>query len=151
MKFIQILFLILMAACADEGNESSRDYPFLDYSQKKIDGFQNTRSMISAITNKDESYIESVYSSILELVPYPFSEGEQLEIGKLERTNYQEESRVSFNVMVAESLKVKIEIHKSSELYQPFEYIRVIAYQDGYSYIRLYLKEEIYQESGSGI
>ena len=147
MKFIQLLFLLLIAACADDGEQSAMDNPFLDYSQKRIEGFENTKSMISAIQNKDQAYVESVYPSILELVPYPFSEKEKLQIGRLKHSSFKNEKRISFNVMVNELLKVKLEIHSSKSLNQSFDYIRVIAYQNGYSYIRLYSKEEIDQKS----
>ena len=151
MKLIQLLFFILLSACYENGNDSAKEYPFLDYSQKKIEGFQNTQNMILAINNEDEDFIDSVYSSVLELVPYHFGGNEDLEIGRLMKSNYQDEKRVSFNIRINQRLKVKLEIHSSNELYVPFEYIRVVAYQDGYSYIRMYSKEEIYQDQQNAL
>ena len=145
MYIFQILICLILVACGENRDSSPKEYPFGNTTNQQMTKLESTKSLIHHIQEDNKDFILFVMGSLKELVPVNIKDDDLILVGVKETDTQGEETRIYFDCVINGKLKVRWEMHLTSSSPDAFDYVRVLAYQDGHHFVRKLSPDKIYQ------
>ena len=136
---------MLLISCGqpeDQKYRSDGEYPFKESSKKNYKDLVQSKAWIKNLTNVPENYQKGLIESVIELIPYEFTDKDEFQIGELDLYADKENVRYQVVIQINRRMKVFIEVYDKKQTRNKWDWMRVSAYFNSYRYLKTYNNDQ---------